>query len=77
MVESRVCGLAILKFKCKEKQVQLSRCTFVNATEFENRVDMMAQTEDYSKRGLTLPYGYRVENAYDETVSVVFQKEDN
>ena len=22
---------------------------------------MMAQTEDYSKRGLTLPYGYRLE----------------
>ena len=39
-------GLAILKFKCKEKEVQLSRCVFVNATEFENRV---------------LPYGYRVE----------------
>ena len=54
-------GLAILKFKCKEKEVQLSRCVFVNAMEFENRVDMMAQTEDYSKRGLALPYGYRVE----------------
>ena len=54
-------GLAILKFKCKEKEVQLSRCVFMNATEFRNRVDAMAQTEDYSKRGLELPYGYRKE----------------
>ena len=31
------------------------------AVEFENRVDTMAQTEDYAKRGLELPYGYRKE----------------
>ena len=54
-------GLAILRFKCKEKEVQLSRCVFVDAVEFENRVDAMAQTEDYAKRGLELPYGYRKE----------------
>ena len=54
-------GLAILKFKCKDKEVQLSRCMFVNVAEFSNRVDTMAQTEDYSKRGLELPYGYKKE----------------
>ena len=50
-----------MKFRCKEKEVQLSRCVFVDAIEFESRVDTMAQTEDYSKRGLELPCGYRNE----------------
>ena len=50
-------GLAILRFKCKDKEVQLSRCVFVDAVQFDNRVDLMAQADDYTKRGLDLPYG--------------------
>ena len=54
-------GLAVLQFQNENKEVQLSRCVFVETAKFKNRVDTLACTEDYSKRVLDLPYGYRNE----------------
>ena len=63
-------GLAILRFRCKDKEVQLSRCVFVDAVQFDNRVDLMAQADDYTKRGLDLPLRVQNRSTQDEVGSL-------
>ena len=54
-------GLALVRFNCRDKDVQISRCIFPESEEYHRKVNTLACVQDFIMRGLKLPYGYQLE----------------
>ena len=54
-------GLALVRFDCRDKDVQISRCIFPDSEEYHRKVNTLACVQDFTMRGLNLPYGYQLE----------------
>ena len=54
-------GLVLVRFACKDKDVQLSRCLTADQNVAHIAANQLATADDFITRGLQLPYGYYLE----------------
>ena len=54
-------GLTLVRFDCRDKDVQISRCMFPDSEEYHRKVNTLACVQEFTMRGLKLPYGYQLE----------------
>ena len=57
-------GLVLVRFACKDKDVQVSRCITADQNVAHIAANQLATADDFVSRGLQLPYGYYLERTY-------------